>query len=222
MFEGFAHVWTPVGLSQEVGRGRAASFTVAGERVAVFRDRQGQVKALIDRCPHRGVKLSLGKVTADGCLECPFHGWTFQGDGACVRVPFNDLAADKRRNLDATALPVRDLGGLLWIYTAPGAEAPTEPVVPGTLVDPAFHSYFTVKLWDAHWTRAMENMLDAPHLPFVHRRTIGRGLAKKLAKNPGAVMTIRTEEAPHGLETHWDLDGEPSGGQAWCGPGPTA
>ena len=43
--------------------------------------------ALADRCSHRGAALSEGRVTAGGCLQCPYHAWTFDAGGACVAIP---------------------------------------------------------------------------------------------------------------------------------------
>ncbi|MEI6225433.1 MAG: Rieske 2Fe-2S domain-containing protein, partial [Deltaproteobacteria bacterium] len=76
LFRGFAGVWTPVLLSRKVKRD-PVGLRVAGEKVVVFRGRDGVPGALVDRCPHRGVALSLGRVEDDGCLACPFHGWRF-------------------------------------------------------------------------------------------------------------------------------------------------
>lgn len=171
MFEDFAHLWTPVTLARRLKQ-KPLALQVAGEKLVLFRDGAGVARALLDRCPHRGVALSLGTRTDQGCLACPFHGWEFAGDGRAVHVPLNPEA--KRERLTATALPVRELGGLLWVYTAPGAEAPCEPTVPDALVAPGLARTYLEVEWNTHWTRAMENMLDSPHVPFVHRSTIGR------------------------------------------------
>ena len=80
LFEGFARVWTPVLPSRRVKRS-PVGIRVAGEKVVLFRGPGGAVGALVDRCPHRGVALSLGKVGDDGCIACPFHGWRFGPDG---------------------------------------------------------------------------------------------------------------------------------------------
>lgn len=209
MFEGFAGVWTPVAIAQEV-RSKPYPLTVAGERVVLFRNAKG-VHALLDRCPHRGVALSLGKVAADGCLECPFHGWRFAGDGACAHVPMNDVPPEKRAHLGAWALPLRERGGMLWMYTQPGAAPDSEPVVPAPLEAPEFTVWRAVRPWRCHWTRAMENMLDAPHLPFVHRRTIGRDMRRRLTDS--SRMEVTTERTATGLRIRWAMDQEDNG--AW-------
>ena len=202
MFQGFARVWTPVELSKRLRR-RPLSRVVAGERIVLFRDAQGRAAALLDRCPHRGVALSLGGVTAEGQLECPFHGWRFDAAGQCTHVPFNPKA--RCEQLSATALPTRELAGLLWIYTAPGVDAPDEPVLDESLTSAEFVRFAQIKTWQAHWTRAMENMLDMPHLPFVHRTTIGSDLKKRM--RPDSEM--RTEWIPteHGGQIRSTVDG---------------
>ena len=95
MFENFANVWTIVGLADDVIAGKPLAMKVAGERVVFFRDANGKAAALIDRCPHRGVALSLGRVDR-GEIECPFHGWRFDGAGRNCRVPWNPDARRER------------------------------------------------------------------------------------------------------------------------------
>jgi phenylpropionate dioxygenase-like ring-hydroxylating dioxygenase large terminal subunit len=200
MFRGFAHVWTIVGLGRDLKRRAPLPLQVAGERVVLFRDGEGRACALIDRCPHRGVRLSLGKIE-DGCLECPFHGWRFAGDGSNQLVPWNPDA--RRERLGATPLPVRERGGLLWLYTAPGLAAPSEPDVPDVLQrDGLALSSYTMP-FAVHWTRLMENSLDWPHLPFVH----GRTLRDALPLRPGSRLDIAWEDRPWGGRTSTTIDG---------------
>lgn len=216
---GFTEVWTPVALSSEVGT-KPLSLRLASERLVLFRGEGGRVGVLLDRCPHRGVALSQGRVGKEGCLECPFHGWRFTAEGACAQVPFNPLPAEKRRHLGATAFPVRERGGLVWLYTRPGAEAPDEPTVPAALEDPRFTVKWHVETWATHWTRAMENMLDAPHLPFVHRRTIGRGMRARM--RPDSRLEVDALPTPTGMRVVWRMDGvesmNTSGSLEWLRP----
>lgn len=184
---------------------------LAGVPIALFRDRQGVVHALVDRCPHRGVALSLGRVLDDGCLECPFHGWRFAGDGACTLVPLNPKA--KRERLGARPLPTIERGGMIWVF---GGERPPagrlEPLVPDSLLRTDVRRHVQEVTFAAHWTRVMENMLDVPHLPWVHARTIGRGLLKR----PDIRMDIQVEPREHGMRVSWRIgDGESKGGQSW-------
>jgi phenylpropionate dioxygenase-like ring-hydroxylating dioxygenase large terminal subunit len=206
-FDGFANVWTPVLLKRRLAQ-RPLRVVVAGEPIVLFRDGRGAVGALLDRCPHRGVALSLGQVLDDGTLECPFHGWRFDVSGANRRAPLNPEA--RCENLSATALPVREIGEMIWVYTGPGVRSAPEPVVPEGLADPALTRTYIERHWACHWTRAMENMLDSPHLPFIHRRTIGRFYRRKMT--PDSRMDIRWEDTDFGGRAWASLDGEESGG----------
>jgi phenylpropionate dioxygenase-like ring-hydroxylating dioxygenase large terminal subunit len=117
-------------------------------------------------------------------------------------VPLNPDA--KRERLFATSVPARDIGGLLWVYTAPVAEAPREPDVPEALTMPKLARTCLEVDWKAHWTRAMENMLDSPHVPFLHARTIGRFVRPRL--KPDSRMDIVWEDTPYGGRTKAIID----------------
>ncbi len=205
MFDDFANVWTIVGFAKDLKRDKPLAMTVANERVVLFRDADGRPAALIDRCPHRGVALSLGCVRG-GEIECPFHGWRFSGDGANRRAPWNPDA--KRENLAAIALAAREAGGLLWLRAAPGP-SPDEPSPSPSLFAPGVSvSGFSVT-WRVHWTRVMENMLDSPHTAFVHRRSFGRPLGERLAAHPAARMDVSWEARDYGASIGASVEGEP-------------
>lgn len=206
MFYDFARVWTPALFAEEVGAAPHA-FTLAGERLVAWRGPDGRATVQVDRCPHRGVKLSLGKVE-DGCLVCPFHGWRFDAGGARTHVPFNPMPAERLGAVRLPTLPTRELGGLVWVWTDPEAPPAEEPYVPEELLRDDVAVYRLSEPWETHWTRAMENMLDTPHLPFVHRRTIGAGLRRKLY--PEARMAQTVDERPYGWRLGWAVDDEAS------------
>lgn len=205
MFEGFANVWTPVALASELSADRPLAVQVAGTPLVLFRDSAGKPAALLDRCPHRGVALSLGRVR-EGNIECPFHGWRLEGSGQVCHVPWNPDA--KVSALRGVAVPVRELAHQIWIYTAPVEKPSTEPEVHEALLRPGVRvSGFAIE-WRTHWTRAMENMLDWPHLPFVHKKTIG----KDMVGRTGARMDVTWEERPWGACSHIRIDDEPEPG----------
>jgi phenylpropionate dioxygenase-like ring-hydroxylating dioxygenase large terminal subunit len=205
MFEDFANVWTPAAYSSQVRRDRPLQVRIAGTRLVLFRDAAGAPAALVDRCPHRGVALSLGRVER-GCLQCPFHGWTFDRGGRCVRVPWNPDA--KRADLGALAIAARELAGHVWIYTGAGAQPKEEPSVHDSLLAEDARLTGIEMSWKTHWTRAMENMLDWPHLPFVHRATIGSDLVPLTEEHMDIVM----EDHPWGWRVRNVLNGIPRPG----------
>lgn len=203
MFEDFANVWTIVALAGDLKSGKTLGLRIAGERIVFFRDAAGKASALIDICPHRGVALSLGRVDK-GEIECPFHGWRFDSEGRNCHVPWNPDA--KRDILGAIALPVRETGGLLWLYT--GFAPEQEPDVTESLFEPGVAVCAQSVVWKMHWTRVMENMLDMPHLPFVHRKTIG----KDMQKVAGGRMDLAWEDRPYGGRISSKVDGVPRPG----------
>lgn len=206
MFEGFAEVWTPLLPLSEVGAAPRA-VSLAGERLVAFRQPRGEVAVLLDRCPHRGAALSLGRVTDRGCIECPFHGWQFDAQGRNCHVPLNPDANTAR--LSAVALAARVIGDMVWVYTGRSAPSLPEPVVPEGLRAPGLARTYLQRTWNCHWTRAMENMLDSPHLPFVHRRSIGKSLARNMT--PQSRMQVSWESTAWGGRTSAVLDGRDSG-----------
>lgn len=163
--------WYAVVPSAEVPAGKPIARRRLGLDLVLWRDASGAVAAAPDRCPHRWAKLSPGRVVS-GELECPFHGFRFNGQGGCTAIPAHpDQAPPRAMRLDA--LTLREEHGFVWAWTGPDA-APDAPV-------PFFD--FGDHVWDGsamtvpvanHYARAIENQLDFPHLPFVHRTTIGR------------------------------------------------
>lgn len=202
-FAGFRDVWTAVAMSDEV-TSSPFPVVVAGTRVVLFRDAEGVVAALLDRCPHRGVALSLGKVR-DGCIECPFHGWRLDRSGGVARVPWNPDA--KLAKLHGVAFPTRERGGQIFLYT--GLDPKREPFVAEGFESPRVRVCGARVEWKCHWTRAMENMLDWAHLPFVHRKTIGKALAPRASGR----MDVRWSETDYGATSHIEVDGKPEKGR---------
>ncbi len=216
MFEGFARQWTPLlPVAQVTARPRQVA--VAGVELVAWRGPDGQIGVLVDRCPHRGVALSLGKALPDGSLACGFHGWEFGPDGGCRHIPFNPEA--RRDRFAARALPVVVAAGYVWVFTGfdpRGAEL-DGPAYSGLLDDPALVRFDHVEEWDCHWTRAMENMLDFPHLPYVHRSTIGRFVSARQHRD--SRLRFDLTDTPTGFKFGARLDdGDPSAFLSWWRP----
>jgi nitrite reductase/ring-hydroxylating ferredoxin subunit len=75
-------------MSDQVKGDAPYAVELGGEKIVLFRDGQGTLRALEDRCPHRRVPLSMGRMTPEGNLQCGYHGWTFSGaSGELVGIP---------------------------------------------------------------------------------------------------------------------------------------
>jgi phenylpropionate dioxygenase-like ring-hydroxylating dioxygenase large terminal subunit len=175
MFDLLPNVWTPVLPVAEI-ESMPVAIEIAGEKLVLFRDSGNEVGALLDRCPHRGAALSLGRVSKNGCLECPYHGWQFDHNGTCNHVPLNNPSNVKLSQLSAVSFPTRIFAGLVWIFT--GQDHASEPQLPDSLMR-SHESYFIHhEVWNAHWTRLIENAMDYVHLPFVHRNSFGGAIGQ--------------------------------------------
>lgn len=189
---------------------------LAGEPLVLFKDNDGHWHALKDYCPHRGAKLSLGIVNQAGYLRCGYHGWRFDGSGACTGAPLNDLNEAALQKIRATALPTRTIGGAVWVYTATdpaNADVP-EPNLPESLTGDPSHFVTYKQEWQAHWSRAQENFIDFAHPPYLHEQTIGAwmhdfaeggGTARVDAErtNFGMIMTSYVGSSSNGFQLHW-------------------
>ncbi|MEO8692630.1 MAG: aromatic ring-hydroxylating dioxygenase subunit alpha [Acidimicrobiales bacterium] len=162
--------WYPVALADEIGADPVAAELLR-ERLVLWRDDDGVLGTAYDRCPHRESPLSLGRVV-EGCLQCPYHGWMFAADGACVRVPSSspDLPVPPKAHL--ATVHVTERYGLVWVCL-------DEPVAPipevGQEDDPAFRRINNpVERWHTSATRMTDNFMDIAHFPWVHIGTFGR------------------------------------------------
>ena len=144
--------------------------TVLGETFVLWRGRDGEVSAAPDRCPHREAPLSQGAVT-DGCLVCPYHAWSFDGDGQCVDVPSSGPGAAIPAAADLRLVSVRERYGLVWL--CPGTPAGEPPEIPQDR-DPSFRRVTAgIETWKVSATRMVDNFCDVAHFPYVHAGTIG-------------------------------------------------
>ncbi len=161
--------WYVIGRSIEVKPKKIVSLTRFGQPIVLWRDRDGKLIVMNDRCPHRFAKLSLGELK-DGKLVCPFHGFQFDPEGSCQMVPELGRAVPK---LCVKTYSVVEKKGWIWMWW--GSEEPSQDV-PNWFdeVDESFCTAYMKKRWKTHLTRSIENQLDYVHLPFVHRKTIGR------------------------------------------------
>ena len=113
--------WYAIGWSGDVGRGLLAR-TVCTQRIVMFRTADGRAHALEDRCCHRHLPLSMGKVVGDH-LQCGYHGLEFDGHGRCRNVPGQTAIPP---GAGVRSFPLVERYGLLWVWLGT-AEKATRP-----------------------------------------------------------------------------------------------
>lgn len=153
-----------------------------GIDLVIWRNEQKLIRIMLDKCPHRSAKLSIGQVINDEII-CPFHGFRFDGDGKCNYAPEFDKAIP---GLITTKFDVYEKFAMIWIYFGNELDSFKLP----QLVDltSSLGSNFSeiTKTWQANITRCIENQLDYTHLPKVHKSTIGHQF--KIPKNPKFIV----------------------------------
>ncbi|MET0501808.1 MAG: Rieske 2Fe-2S domain-containing protein, partial [Candidatus Binatia bacterium] len=141
----------------------------------LFRDKQGRVGLLEDRCPHRGASLSYGRVEERG-LACPYHGWLFDAKGNCLETPAEPRESKFYLTVKQRCYPVQKLVGLYWTYLGPEPL----PLIPNFDIwfrKDGKRKIFIQPQLDCNWFQAMENSMDPAHLQILHQETAGRGRA---------------------------------------------
>lgn len=149
--------------------------------LVVFRDGKGVAHVLLDRCPHRNLALSCGRVTKSGEIECGYHGWRFAGDGTCTAIPglaSGTTAASPTRKVDS--YPTTESDGFVWVWADPDSQPDKAPfALPALRGSRAGEVVFDYDL-DSTLHAALENHLDVPHTAFLHRGIFRSGATNEI------------------------------------------
>ena len=175
--------WYLVLESKELKKNKPLRIKRLNETLAFWRDESGHVSCIVDQCCHRGASLGCGKIVG-GNLECPFHGFRFDGSGKVQLIPANGKASQVPEVMKVRGYKTYEAYGFIWLWWGDEGKIEAEPFFFTELKD---FSYSGMKdQWNVHYSRAIENQLDVVHLPFVHQTTIGRG-NKTLVNGPVVV-----------------------------------
>lgn len=173
--------WYAVLDSRQVKKNKLIGVTRFSQKLVFWRDESGEVFCIFDKCCHRGASLCAGKL-AQNHVECPFHGFQYDGSGKVVCIPANGKQAKVAENYRVNAYQARDAYGLIWVWYGDfHADLPEIPFFEELRTGFSYGGFS--ENWAVHYTRAIENQLDVVHLPFVHQTTIGRG-NKTLVNGP--------------------------------------
>ena len=193
--------WYVACAASELDRGPIPR-TVLGIPLVLFRGADGKPSALLDRCAHRNVPLSLGRMI-ENRLECRYHGWQYGPDGRCVKIP--GLCGEAER--EARAVPrfaAAEQDGFIWIYATPEVEPADRPFAVPSLGAGATEVRRVVEV-ECPLHPALENALDVPHTAVLHRglfrgaREPHRIKARVARTSEGVQAEYLGEPRPEGL-----------------------
>lgn len=152
-----------------------------GEKLVLWRSRDGGVNCVYDQCCHRGASLSTGCIVGDR-VACPFHGFEYDESGKVAVIPANGRNTPVPDRYHVHSYKAVEKYGIIWLWY--GEAKDNLPEIPffEELKTGFTYGGFS-ETWPVHYTRAIENQLDVVHLPFVHTDSIGRG-NRKLVNGP--------------------------------------
>ncbi len=199
--------WWPVIYLRDLDRSRPQRFTLLEQDLVLWWDAPGNSwRAFKDVCPHRLVPLSEGRINGVGQLECPYHGWSFDGEGTCRHIPqMGEESRAESRRTQCGSLPTATGQGLLFVWSGnPSAADPSAlPLVPvleeqgdGWADDWIVQDTFRDLPMDA--LTLLENVLDVSHVPFTHHRTVGK------RENASSIDAVIIREDSGGFEAFWE------------------
>ncbi len=168
---GFENYWYPIMKSRRLGR-KPVALTLFGERIMFYRDR-GTPYAMEDRCPHRGIRLSIGKQEFPGTFSCRYHGWTFDlKTGTVVAALTDGPNSPICGKAGVRVYPVAERAGLIWLYFGVAPPPPVEADVPRELQGPKAVIEGRITERPGDWRHAAENGFDEGHGKYLHRDSI--------------------------------------------------
>ena len=196
----FVHnAWYVAAWSSEIGRDLSRRVVV-NEPMVLYRTEAGGVVALEDRCPHRFLPLSMGRLKGDE-IECGYHGLTFDCSGTCVRIPGQERIPPSAR---VRSFPVVENMGMVWVWTGDPAIAAKTPVYDlPQYHDPAWGvAHGDALEVDANYLSLADNLCDPAHVSFVHGSTLGSAAGEE-------IPIYSKREGDKVLTWRWTLESDP-------------
>lgn len=164
------NTWYVAAWSHEISAEALFARTITGIPVLFYRDDQGTLIALEDRCCHRGAPLSRGRREGND-VRCRYHGLRFDRDGRCREIPAQSQVPPKAR---VRAFPVQERAKWVWIWMGDPALADPAAIPPTPwLDDPAWRYEPGYMHYPVEYLLIADNLLDFSHLPYVHPTTLG-------------------------------------------------
>ncbi|HXE16338.1 MAG TPA: Rieske 2Fe-2S domain-containing protein [Stellaceae bacterium] len=188
--------WTPAvraGLLE--ADGAPARVRLYGRNYVAFRATDGRVGFLDEECPHRRVSLAIAR-NEDNALRCLFHGWKIDVSGRLVEAPSEP---PERQDAFCAAIrinryPVREAGGLIWVYLGTRASPPPFAEFEFTRL-PESHVDIRRAVVHCNWLQGFEGTLDTVHAGILHVGWIGDP-AKRWQGAQGAELHVLSRKVP--------------------------
>ncbi len=203
----YTNVWYVAGFSQDLSNA-PLKVTMLGADLVLFREMDGTARCISNVCPHRGSSLAEGVLYQDGTLACPFHGFRFNGHGACTLIP-------SRRDHDAQvvapgirtdAYATVEKYGLIWVCLGDDPDAASPIFDIPEWDNDKFRFTSNAEIWNADYHTSKFTNLDYVHLPVVH------GILFRGNENPIQAPEHHVTADEHGFQSVMRVNAAPSAG----------
>lgn len=164
--------WYAAELSKNLKKGKSCEVIFWKSPIAIFRGKDGKVRALENRCAHRQLRLTSGIVDGNNII-CQYHGWTYDECGKCIAISheIGSKRKDRIPKIQIKSYPVQEKYGIIWIF-------PGDPEMASKVPLPAIPQLDSARPWkfvpiditiNAHFSMILENVCDFNHA-FLHRK----------------------------------------------------
>lgn len=168
--------WFGLIHSEELAVGATMSINALGENFALFRDEQGKVHILDAYCAHLGANLGITGKVIGKCIECPFHGWQYDGEtGHCTKIPYSNGKIPSQAKVKVW--PSLEINGLVCVwYDAEGREPAYFPREYDKIKSGRWtYRGYSTHLVHVHIEDIPENGADILHLTYLHSAGVSSG-----------------------------------------------
>jgi phenylpropionate dioxygenase-like ring-hydroxylating dioxygenase large terminal subunit len=192
--------WYAAAYSEKVTADKPIKVKMLGQNFALYRDSAGVARCVSDICIHRSASLAGGKIKGD-CIECPYHGWQFNGDGECTKIPSLGIDGTPPPRAKIDAYPTEERYGLVHVFLGdlPEQERPPIMAIPEWDQE-GWRSIHLEYDWKTNWERSIEAGLDPAHAEFVHT-----GMKFAGSDEEYALPELVVERTEWGAEQNFDI-----------------
>jgi len=213
----FPRGWFAVASSDTLTPGEVRPVRYFGEELVLFRTQSGEARLFDAYCPHLGAHLGHGGEVLGSELVCPFHGWRFDGDGACTAMPYGKRIPATARTRPWT---LREQNGVILAWHSTAGDSPDweMPVFDDSNWTPCVSRSWLIR---GHTQEVCENTADLGHFRFIHQTHVMKALSEP--KLDGPFFSLPMEADPEALVPELRKEDPPTEGTGYCfGPGLTA
>ncbi|XP_063391869.1 cholesterol 7-desaturase nvd [Cydia fagiglandana] len=168
--------WFAVAESGNLKNGDVTSIDALGQNLCVYRGEDGVARCVDAYCPHLGANLGIGGKVGGSCIECPFHKWRFNAEGACVNVPGQDSPP---KGVSIRTWPTVEADGAVWIWHDADNRPPLWTVCDADELASWGYRGRNEFVVGSHCMDIPENGADVAHLNAVHSPSLLSSLGEK-------------------------------------------